>query len=141
MVRGKRLLVVTTVAAAMLLGAGVAYATIPDETGVLQGFPGRNAGQLFAAVNADGTIGSSRGVVLGPGTGRTGTGIYSVQFNRDIHGCVALAGLAIPFGSPPGAVPVGYATTSFSSFTQVNVVTFNASGRAADAPFALTLTC
>jgi hypothetical protein len=97
--------------------------------------------QFFAAVNADGTIGSNRGVALGAGTGKTGTGIYSIQFNQNINQCVALATMAIPFGSPPGLVPVGDISTSFSSLTQVNVGTFNTSGVPTNMPFVVAVFC
>ena len=58
--------------------------------------------RLFAHVNSSGVLGESSGVtnVTHPSTGQ-----YGVTFNRDLHGCVAVA--TVGFGFGPGVIGAG----------------------------------
>ena len=111
----------------------------PGATGASgpQGDPGPAA--LFAAVNADGTIGSERGVVAGPGTGKQGTGIYAVVFDRNISQCVPLVTMGIPFGANTAAG--GTAEAIFVASTQIGIATRDLTGALSNESFFLAVVC
>lgn len=52
--------------------------------------------RLFAHVNSSGILGDSAGVER---ASRRSKGIYDVTFNRDLHGCVAVASVGFGFGT------------------------------------------
>jgi hypothetical protein len=110
-----------------------------------KGDPGQDGGpadQLFAAVSADGTILSSRGVVLGSGTWKGVPGTYMIMFNKDIVHCVPVVSLGLPYPAPAGSVlPTGYTSTMFASSTQVDVWLVSRSGVPTDMPFNLAIIC
>lgn len=58
--------------------------------------------RLFAHVNSSGTLSENSGVVS---ASRQSKGQYSITFNRDLHGCVAVAGVGFGFG--PGVIGAG----------------------------------
>jgi hypothetical protein len=64
-----------------------------------QGPAGTDATKLFAYVSETGALQYGRGVT---GSTQIGTGIYTVSFNQDLSGCVAMAnnGAGDPRGNP-----------------------------------------
>lgn len=58
--------------------------------------------RLFAHVSASGVLGESSGVTS---FSHPSKGQYGVTFNRDLHGCVAVAGVGFGFG--PGVIGAG----------------------------------
>ena len=86
----------------------------------------------FAAVGADGAIGSKRGVTSSK---RTGEGAYEVVFENDISAC----GLSVSVASVEGGA------TGFSVGTDKKTVTVTtrtaSNGASADRPFHLVATC
>lgn len=58
--------------------------------------------RLFAHVSSSGVLGENAGVVS---AGRTSKGIYYVDFNRDLRGCVAVSSVGFGFG--PGVIGAG----------------------------------
>jgi len=97
----------------------------------------------FAVVNSDGTISraSSASVVEGD-THVAGSGIYEVDFGKDVSKCAYQATLG---GTGTTAVPAGEVTvtgdTDGDSANDVTVSTFNSAGTATDSSFHLTVTC
>lgn len=93
--------------------------------------------QLYAVVNADGTL--SRGTAGATST-RDDAGVYRVNFNRNVSGCAFSAGqhdVATGFGDR------GFTALATSGNTPngVYVETFGTNNVAADRPFHLTVTC
>ena len=94
--------------------------------------------RVYAVMNADGTLvrGKSVASVL-----KIGTGVYDVRFNRNISSCswlgtVGLGGFSGSSG--PGIVTItGRAGTNNGLF----VTTYDATGTAADLPFAADVIC
>ena len=97
----------------------------------------------WAVVNADGTIArsSSAAVVVG-NPHVAGSGIYEVNFGKDVSKCAYQATLG---GTGTLAVPAGEVTvagdTDADSPNDVTVSTFNSVGAATDSSFHLTVTC
>ena len=58
--------------------------------------------RLFAHVTSSGNLGEAAGV---ESVNKQGTGTYFVRFNRDLHGCVAVASVGFGFGT--GAIGAG----------------------------------
>ena len=58
--------------------------------------------RLFAHVSASGVLGEQSGVTS---VSHPSTGQYGVTFNRDLHGCVAVA--TVGFGFGPGVIGAG----------------------------------
>jgi hypothetical protein len=86
----------------------------------------------FAIVNgADGALSpNTRGAKA---ASRSGTGVYSVDFDADISKCARTASIA---GTDPGQV-----TTDLTDADTVAVRTFDGGGAAANRSFHLTVTC
>lgn len=103
-----------------------------------QGPPGQPATKRFAVVNADGTIKNSSGVVIGPDTGRTGTGLYQVDFGNTIANCAQAITVR---QSTLGLVAPLFAKGGLSSDHQVDIVIFKLDGTTADQSFDITVTC
>jgi hypothetical protein len=57
----------------------------------IQGVPGEPATKLFAHVSAFGGVSYGSGAVSATHDGAPGSGTYTVTFNRNLSGCVALA--------------------------------------------------
>jgi len=93
---------------------------------------------LFAHMDADGSVGPQRGVVLGPATYRSGTGEYAVGFGRDITQCVPVVTVGGRYGGAGTAL--GTATTNYPSTNQIDVET-RVAGTLTDQPFNLALIC
>jgi hypothetical protein len=64
--------------------------------------PGAVAPRLFAHVSSSGVLGESHGVESAT---RVSKGQYAVRFDRDLHGCVAVASVGFGFG--PGVIGAG----------------------------------
>jgi hypothetical protein len=117
------------------------------------GQDGDSATNLFAQINANGSVNaSSPGVVAR----NDGTGVYYVDFGQDITHCAALATQeAIPDFGAAGAGTTGVAgpafvalnsaghdfAAGFPSLSSVTVETRRASGTAVSASFAIALFC
>jgi hypothetical protein len=99
---------------------------------------GNNAPSFIAVVDADGTLARGRGAT---GTVHTDTGIYEVDFKKDVSACGYTATIGMSGeagGSPPGTVTVvGRSGTPNGVYIQ----TFNQKGHAADLGFHLILAC
>jgi hypothetical protein len=84
-----------------------------------QGVPGEPATKLFAHASAFGGLSYGSGAVSATRNGAAGSGTYTVTFNRNLSGCVALAsagtgeGGTLPSQFSPGVV----ATASISGNT------------------------
>jgi len=97
----------------------------------------------WAVVNVDGTIAraSSAAVVVG-NPHVAGSGVYEVNFGKDVSKCAYEATLG---GTGTLAVPAGEVTvtgdTDADSPNDVTVSTFNSAGTATDSSFHLTVTC
>ena len=97
----------------------------------------------WAVVNVDGTIAraSSAAVVVG-NPHVAGSGVYEVNFGKDVSKCTYEATLG---GTGTLAVPAGEVTvtgdTDADSPNDVTVSTFNSAGTATDSSFHLTVTC
>lgn len=83
--------------------------------------------RLYAHVSSTGTLGESSGVTS---VTPQGTGIRDVRFNRDLHGCVAVASVGFGFGTGvigagrsarasmnPGNDPNAVRVTTYKGFT------------------------
>jgi hypothetical protein len=85
----------------------------------------------FAFVNgADGALGEKRGATT---SGRSATGVYSVDFSSDVSKCARTATVT---GTTAGQV-----TTDLADADTVAVRTFTGAGLADDRSFHLTVTC
>jgi hypothetical protein len=85
----------------------------------------------FAFVNgADGALGEKRGATT---SGRSATGVYSVDFSSDVSKCARTATIT---GTAAGQV-----ATDLTDADTVAVRTFDGAGAAADRSFHLTVTC
>jgi len=85
----------------------------------------------FAFVNgADGALGEKRGATT---SGRSATGIYSVDFSSDVSKCARIATIT---GTAAGQV-----ATDLTDADTVAVRTFDGAGALADRSFHLTVTC
>lgn len=111
-----------------------------------QGLQGPAAPRLLARLDADGNILAASSTVRPDGTGKftnpaLDAGQYEVHFNQSVVGCIAVASVHDPrtniFNHP---VP-GYATTWFTSSTQVGVNTFAADGTPTDMSFDVIVVC
>jgi hypothetical protein len=97
----------------------------------------------WAVVNSDGTIAraSSPAVTVGD-THVVASGVYEIDFGKDVHACVYQATLG---GTGTAAVPAGQITvtgdTDGDSPNDVTVSTFNSAGVATDGSFHLSVTC
>jgi hypothetical protein len=99
------------------------------------GPPGQQAGTLFAALDADGTVTKNSGVTSAD---RSSVGIYRIGFNTDITNCVYVA----TAGQDAGAFTQDYHLyTSRTATSTVNVVIFNANDDPVDLPFYLAVVC
>jgi|tagenome__1003787_1003787.scaffolds.fasta_scaffold20580160_1 hypothetical protein len=109
-----------------------------------QGVPGEPATKLFAHVTAfTGSLQYGSGAVSSTHTGSAGSGTYTVTFNRDLSGCVALATAGTGLGGQsaisqfsPGVV----ATTQFTDGNTVQVET-TSNGNHNDYDFNLAVFC
>jgi hypothetical protein len=82
--------------------------------------------------------GSGATAVAGPADTGT-TGLYTVTFNRDLSGCVAVASRTSPDGNFPG---IGGAAVNHADATSLNVQTFDGAGAPSSAiDFALAVFC
>jgi hypothetical protein len=104
-----------------------------------KGDPGAAATKLFGAVTSAGVLDYGTGVT---GAVRTGTGQYTVTFNRDLTNCVAMAAAGV--GSPSGGnttdlYPI-YTAPDVLDGTKIFVVTGN-KGATADNGFVIAAFC
>jgi hypothetical protein len=95
------------------------------------------AAQMFATVNADGSIDRGAGVTS---VNKHGLGAYDVAFDRDVSGCSYVANAG---GAGVDVVAFGFASAvkSKSDVNIVVVLTANTSGAFADLPFQLLVFC
>ena len=97
----------------------------------------------WAVVNSDGTIAraSSSAVTVGDAH-VVGSGVYEIDFGKDVHACEYQATLG---GTGTAAVPAGQITvtgdTDGDSPNDVTVSTFNSAGVATDGSFHVLVTC
>jgi collagen triple helix repeat protein len=108
-----------------------------------QGEPGEPATRLFAKVKSSGALSYGSGAVS---AGRSATGRYQVEFNRDLSGCVASATLG--FGhpqSPPDFIAANAGAVANVNPTSVDVHISaprpDGGGTAVDGSFHLALFC
>jgi hypothetical protein len=119
-------------------------ATLMSEVTALQTAVADLQGQNnWAVVDATGAIVRASSVAVVPGdTHVVGSGIYEVNFGKDVSKCAYQATLG---GTGTAAVPAGEITvtgdTDGDSPNDVTVSTFNAAGVATDGSFHLTVTC
>ena len=125
--------------------------TLMSEVTALQGAVSTLQGQVadllgqnnWAVVNSDGTIAraSSAAVVEGD-LHVAGSGVYEVNFGKDVSKCAyqaTLGGTGTAF-EPPGTISVT-GDADGDGPNDVTVSTFNVAGAALDGPFHLTVTC
>jgi hypothetical protein len=99
---------------------------------------------LYAHVSADGTLGDFDAAT---GSARTGTGTYTVDFNRNVDGCVAVASVGTAYsdvrlGVTPNAVPGAVAQASINGVgPTVNVAVYNGSAAAVNSEFNVVVLC
>ena len=88
----------------------------PGEQGEqgIPGTPGADAATLSAYVSATGTLLYGHGATA---SSSSSTGLYTITFNRDLSGCVAMANSGT--GEPDGA----YGSAGGSSFAKANDIT------------------
>jgi hypothetical protein len=99
---------------------------------------GLGSANLWAVMNADGTIARSDGGDA-PNTSRIGTGNYQVGFKRRVNICSFSATVGqVGAGSTSGMADVA---TRFSSNKAVFVETRDINGVLADRPFHLVINC
>ena len=103
-----------------------------------QGPSGPAAATLSAAVTAEGTFARSQGTASGATTHSIASGVYKIDFNRDISTCYVLATVATTRGNATG----GEITSEIGADARsVTVRTGNSDGAAADLPFHVIVTC
>jgi hypothetical protein len=90
----------------------------------------------FAQVNANGTVGQTRGVPANGVTHVLATGVYAVPFTGDFGACAWSATLTDPAGGDISAVPA-----VAGGNTTVTVRTANSAGIVGDRAFHLSATC
>lgn len=93
---------------------------------------------LTAAVNAGGGVAASLGGA--DSTHNPTTGVYDVDFKRDLRGCFAVASLSRVSGSTPDDPQAGEVVTSTTE-KGVIVRTRNSGGAPTDLPFHLIVVC
>jgi hypothetical protein len=98
------------------------------------GTPGANATALFAAADSDGTLTAQSGVT-GPVAHTTGTGQYTIPFDRNIDACAPVATLT---NDDPGEI---LASVLGGANNTVLVVTQDNDGAAADGAFSVAVFC
>jgi hypothetical protein len=97
--------------------------------------PGRDATNLFVAMDAGGTITRSNGVTVAE---RASAGVYRISFDADITNCVYLA----TAGQDGGLLFEDYHLyTSRTSTSTVNVLIFDANNNSLDRSFFLAVFC
>jgi hypothetical protein len=93
---------------------------------------------ITAAVDATGGVRSN---IVGAGASHgPGTGLYDVDFNRDLRACYAVASLSRPSDGVAGGANAGEVVVS-TEREGVIVRTRNSSGAPADLPFHLIVVC
>lgn len=97
----------------------------------------QNTDTLWAVVVGDGSLSRGSNVV---DTSWSGTGKYSVTFDRDVAGCVHIGSDGHNATGFPGRVQVGTATTSATP-DGLYVEVRNVTGDLTDAPFHLLVVC
>ena len=99
------------------------------------GAPGQAATNLFAAVDADGTLLKNSSATA---AARADVGTYRVQFDTDVTRCVYLA----TAGQDSGALFDDYHLyTSRTGTSTVNVEIFDEKNNQLDRPFSLAVSC
>jgi hypothetical protein len=102
------------------------------------GPPGPAVAPLAAAVTAEGTFARSQGTSGGRTTHSIASGVYKIDFNRDISTCYVVATIATTRGNATG----GEITSEIGADARsVTVRTGNSDGTAADLPFHVIVTC
>jgi hypothetical protein len=101
------------------------------------GPPGPAGTTYRAAVNSGGSPvhGNARNA------GHTETGVYTVEFDRDVSSCIYGATLARVAGGQVVDPPAGRLTVASAGGSRVLVRTYNAAAQPADAPFHLLVAC
>ena len=100
------------------------------------GLTNQDVGVLFAEVATDATVDNSSGSVT---AASIGTGLYEVDFGRNISACTAVATIG-PSGASSAAGQVNVADRSGNA-EAVFVDTNNTAGTGADLPFRLVVVC
>jgi hypothetical protein len=119
------------------LGNNLSVKAYQRRTHVVIDVQGYYVPELMAVVASNGNLIRGNGA---PSVTREATGVYRVNFNRDVTGCAFTGGLndtGTGFGS---AGDIAMATNG-NSPNGVYVQTFNVAGTAADADFHLVVTC
>jgi hypothetical protein len=102
------------------------------------GPPGPSVATLSAAVTADGRFARSRGTAGDLTSHSIASGVYKIDFNRDISTCYVVATIATTRGNATG----GEITSEIGADARsVTVRTGNSDGTAADLPFHVIVTC
>ena len=103
-----------------------------------QGPPGPTVATLSAAVTPEGRFARSRGTSADATTHSIASGVYKIDFDRDISACYVLATIATTRGNGTG----GEITTEIGPEARsVTVRTGNSDGTAADLPFHVAVVC
>lgn len=97
----------------------------------------------WAVVNSDGTIARASSTAVTVSDAHVvGSGVYEIDFGKDVHACEFQATLG---GTGTAAVPAGQITvtgdTDGDSPNDVTVSTFNSAGVATDGSFHVLVTC
>jgi hypothetical protein len=118
-----------------------ARGSLRGQTGATgpQGPPGVGVTTLAAAVTAEGRYIRSKGTTA-DGTSHTSSGVYKLDFNRDLSSCYVAATIASTRGNTASgeiAAEIGTGANAQSVFVR----TGESNGAAADLPFHLLLSC
>lgn len=100
------------------------------------GLSNQDVGVLFAEVASDATVDNSSGSVT---AAKLGTGLYEVDFARNVSTCTAVATIG-PSGASSAAGEVNVADRS-GNVEAVFVDTNNSAGTGTDLPFRLVVVC
>ena len=95
---------------------------------------------LVAAVTAEGRFVRSRGTAADATSHSVDSGVYKIDFNRDITACYAFAAIATTRGNTASgeiAAEIGTGANAQSVFVR----TGESNGTAADLPFHLLVSC
>jgi hypothetical protein len=115
-----------------LLGGVLSLFTLPSRDA--EAAKRRLLKSLWAVVNPDGTLRRGKGVVS---SGKTGTGAYSVTFNRNITTCAVVATISDGFVGEISTVIADPPLTS----SRVDVSTRDSAGNVQDKTFHLVVSC
>jgi len=120
--------------AAQIIAAARAKASLDADT--VDGKDSTDLQARYAQVAADGTAGTTRGVITDGVTNPAGAGTYSVVFSGDVRTCALSTAIVGGDGGEISATP-----TFADGNTTVAVTTFDSAGAAEDRAFHLAAHC